>query len=54
MGTKRYTKYEKHIALDISLKLGNYIKEAFPDIEIIYTRKTDVFLRIMGENRIGK
>ena len=46
MGTKRYTQYEKHIALDISLKLGNYIKDAFPDIEIIYTRKTDVFLEL--------
>ena len=46
MGTKRYTQYEKHIALDISLKLGNYIKDAFPDIEIIYTRKTDNFLEL--------
>ena len=46
MGTKRYKQYEKHIALDISLKLGSYIKEAFPHIEIIYTRQTDVFLEL--------
>ena len=53
MGTKRYTQYEKHIALDISLKLGNYIKEAFPDIEIIYTRKTDVFLELRERTELA-
>ena len=40
MGTKRYKRYEKDIALDVSLKLGNYISMAFPNVEIIYTRKT--------------
>ena len=53
MGTKRYTQYEKHIALDISLKLGNYIKEAFPDIVIIYTRKTDVFLELWERTELA-
>jgi len=53
MGTKRYTQYEKHIALDISLKLGNYIKEAFPNIEIIYTRKTDVFLELWERTELA-
>jgi len=53
MGTKRYTQYEKHIALDISLKLGNYIKEAFPDIDIIYTRKTDVFLELWERTELA-
>ena len=53
MGTKRYTQYEKHIALDISLKLGNYIKDAFPDIEIIYTRKTDVFLELWERTELA-
>ena len=41
LGTRRYKKTEKHIALDISLKLGAYIAEAFPEIRIIYTRKTN-------------
>ena len=36
MGTKRFKIYEKHIALAVSLKLGNYIKKSFPEIEIIY------------------
>ena len=53
MGTKRYTQYEKHIALDISLKLGSYIKKAFPDIEIIYTRKTDVFLELWERTELA-
>ncbi len=53
MGTKRYTQYEKHIALDISLKLGNYIKEAFADIEIIYTRKTDIFLELWERTELA-
>ncbi len=35
---------EKDIVLDISLKLGGYIKEHFPDVEVIYTRKKDVFV----------
>ncbi|MCK4662175.1 MAG: N-acetylmuramoyl-L-alanine amidase [Bacteroidales bacterium] len=35
---------EKDIVLSISLKLGEYIKNNFPDVEIIYTRTTDVFI----------
>ena len=46
MGTKRYKKYEKHIALSVSLKLGEYIANEFPDIEVVYTRKKDVFLEL--------
>ena len=41
LGTGRYKTTEKHIALDISLKLGAYITEDFPEIKIIYTRKTN-------------
>ena len=35
---------EKDVALGISLKLGKYIEDHFPDVKVIYTRKTDVFL----------
>lgn len=35
---------EKHLALAIALKMGAYVEEAFPDVEVIYTRKTDVFI----------
>ena len=46
MGTKRYDKYEKDIALSISLMLGEYISNTFPDIKVRYTRDTDVFLEL--------
>jgi len=46
MGTKRFNIYEKHVALAISLKLGHYIENAFPEVEIIYTRDKDVFLEL--------
>ena len=53
MGTKRYKKYEKHIALAISLKLGEYIKKRFPDIEIVYTRKKDTFLELKERTELA-
>tara|TARA_Y100001978_G_C23692275_1_gene435504 strand:- start:1606 stop:2688 length:1083 start_codon:yes stop_codon:yes gene_type:complete len=53
MGTKRYSKYEKDIALSVSLKLGNYISNNFPDIKVIYTRKEDVFLELNERTRIA-
>jgi N-acetylmuramoyl-L-alanine amidase len=46
MGTKRFKIYEKHVALAVSLKLGAYIKKAFPDINVVYTREKDVFLEL--------
>ena len=53
MGTKRYKQYEKHIALAVSLKLGDYIAKSFPDIEIIYTRKTDIFLELRERTELA-
>ena len=46
MGTKRFKIYEKHVALSVSLKLGEYIKNAFPNINVVYTRDSDVFLEL--------
>jgi len=53
MGTKRFKIYEKHIALAVSLKLGNYIKKLFPEIEVIYTRDSDVFLELKERTEIA-
>lgn len=36
--------YEKNIALAIALKLGNCIKKNFPDVKVLYTRQTDIFI----------
>lgn len=38
--------YEKDIALSISLKLGTYLEEKFKNLNVIYTRKEDVFLEL--------
>ena len=35
---------EKHIVLAISKKLGEKIEKAYPDVKVIYTRSTDVFI----------
>jgi N-acetylmuramoyl-L-alanine amidase len=53
LGTKRFKIYEKHVALSVSLKLGNYIAEEFPDVKIIYTRDTDVFLELNERTEIA-
>ncbi len=37
---------EKNINLPIALKLGTLIQNAFPDIKVIYTRTTDVFIEV--------
>lgn len=36
--------YEKYIALQVVLLLGQKIETAFPDVKVIYTRKTDIFI----------
>lgn len=38
--------HEKDIALAIALKLGAYLEDKFEHLEVIYTRKTDVFLEL--------
>ena len=53
MGTKRYNKYEKDIALSVSIKLGEYISNAFPRVKVVYTRKKDVFLELNERTKIA-
>ncbi len=38
------TSKEKDIVLDIALRLGKLIQGEYPNVEVVYTRKTDVFV----------
>lgn len=44
--------YEKDIALNIVLKIGSEL-EKLPDVKVIYTRKTDVFVTLAGRAEIA-
>ncbi len=44
---------EKDIALSVSLLLGAHIQSEFPDVEVIYTRKTDVYLTLDKRSTIA-
>ncbi|MCZ4409240.1 N-acetylmuramoyl-L-alanine amidase [Cryomorphaceae bacterium 1068] len=44
LGTGRYKVTEKTIALNVSKLVGKYIEEAFPDVEVLYTRDDDTFV----------
>lgn len=37
---------EKNIALGIALKLGHYLESLMEDVDVYYTRKTDVFITL--------
>lgn len=53
IGSGRYKAAEKDIALNVSLLAGKYIKEAFPDVEVIYTREDDTFIELMERSLIA-
>lgn len=43
-GCNGHSSREKEVALSIALDLGKKIKATYPDIQVIYTRETDVFI----------
>jgi len=43
LGTGRHKRTEKDISLDVVLELGKMIETNYPDVEVVYTRKTDIF-----------
>lgn len=44
---------EKDVALSVALNLGKKIKDNFPDVKIIYTRSTDVFIPLVERANIA-
>lgn len=45
---------EKHIVLSVAKRLGDMIKEAYPDVKVVYTRSTDVFVELKERANIAK
>jgi N-acetylmuramoyl-L-alanine amidase len=45
--------YEKDVVLAIGLKLGEYIEQNIPEVNVIYTRKTDEFIPLYRRAEIA-
>ena len=52
-GTVGRISKEKDVALSLALKLGQYIGELLPEVEVIYTRKTDSFIELKERPNIA-
>lgn len=44
---------EKDVVLGVGLKLGKFMNENFPDVKVIFTRNTDVFVPLIERSRIA-
>lgn len=45
--------WEKDIVLKLALKVGKLIQQTYPDIKVIYTRKTDVLIDLSERGQIA-
>lgn len=46
--------HEKHVVLSVSKLLGEKIKEAYPDVKVIYTRSTDKFIGLHDRAMVAR
>ena len=53
LGTGRYQQAEKDVVLDVAIMLGKYLESEFDDIEVIYTRDSDKFIKLSQRTRIA-
>lgn len=44
---------EKNVALNVALAFGSYVEKNCPDVKVIYTRKTDVFIPLQQRANIA-
>mgnify|MGYP000864662029 CR=1 FL=1 len=44
---------EKNINLSVALQFGKYVERNMPDVRVIYTRKTDVFIPLKQRANIA-
>ncbi|WP_298553376.1 N-acetylmuramoyl-L-alanine amidase [uncultured Algibacter sp.] len=52
-GTGRYKTTEKDIALDVSLALGKMLEENISYVDVVYTRKNDMFPTLNGRAKVA-
>jgi N-acetylmuramoyl-L-alanine amidase len=52
-GTIGKVSREKDVALSLALKVGEYVKELLPEVEVIYTRQTDKFIELKERANIA-
>lgn len=45
--------YEKHIVLDVALKVGAMIQKNYPEIKVLYTREKDVFVDLKDRTKMA-
>lgn len=53
LGTRRTKIYEKHVVLDVALKLEKLIKDNMKDVKILMTRRTDVYPTLQSRARLA-
>lgn len=53
IGTGRYKATESDVVLKVGLQLRDYINEFLPEVEVIMTRDTDVFLKLIERTQIA-
>jgi len=44
---------EKDVVLAIGRKLGKYINESYPDVKVVFTRSSDVFVPLIDRSKIA-
>lgn len=52
-GAKGAMSYEKNINLKVALAFGKYVERNSPDVKVVYTRKTDVFVPLYQRAEIA-
>ena len=52
-GNNNYKKYEKDVALSIALKFGRLVEKNIKNVKVVYTRKTDVFIKLVDRPKIA-
>ena len=53
LGKNRKTD-EKHIVLSVAKRLGTLIEKTYPDVKVVYTRSSDVFVELKERAAIAK